>query len=697
MSAKIPVKRSADTDQDLVELAGYQAYLHNEVNSTFRVNGKDYIVADVKYNHPSGLDALTVMNLNSKEYTIVFVGTDAGAENGKQDIITDIQLMSRITPAQVQAAEDYYNEISAKGIDVNALCGNSLGGGLADAVGTRHPDVRTVTLNPALLPDGHADPDMDYKNITNYFSRYDVLTGGLSALHLDGRIPGSQFHINNGIPGFEYLTTNHTGYLKNEDGTQFYEIGVEGQAGYGRIYIDADAHIVTSVWTGQPLYGGRTDRIEINAGELDQLAGALKKEAAGRLGLAAEYLGRSSEIIVDEETRFAERVARLQDTFQELFENSVTDPIFQGITTTGYMFKAAIDALIVLLNTAEARCRFLNSLLNSPPAQVIEFVTSTSIDVVGFFGAARSFLEDIKDKIDELTGIAGLIITGDIPRLFKGGTDMAADAVVGELKSHYGIISRNKDKVQSHVSEFGQQVKDTGSAFHNRDQSLSGSIRDKSGLSPTDKVQGTNDYSLEDSPYLKTGMAFKEIFLESSYAALTGSVHVLAVIPLFTRINLLIRAAEEMLESISGMIKGAAKIAVYGTLPGLFMSLISDFNERIEWAIQDALRPLEELAATIEGLRKGVDQFILHFPEVIRNFRPYLDSALFENSKYFNVHLYNSAALAILEEMELLFGDIVYQLQGQKANAIDTLAAVSKKVLHNFTILEEQVDRGTLN
>ena len=139
---------------------------------------------------------------------------------------------------------------------------------MANSVAIAHPEVKSVTLNPALLPKGMADPNKNYDNITNYFTNYDVLTGTLIALNLDSRISGKRYDLSTGIPqtgeGFNILKNNHTGYT---DGGK-YVIGQDGEPGYGEIYDEADAHIMTSTWNGEPLYGGHSDRIEINRDNL---------------------------------------------------------------------------------------------------------------------------------------------------------------------------------------------------------------------------------------------------------------------------------------------------------------------------------------------------------------------------------------------------------------------------------------------
>ena len=85
------------------------------------------------------------------------------------------------------------------------------------------------------------------------------------------------------------------------------------------------------------------------------------------MGIAAGYVENSISIVQDESAKFNRRITQLQEMFQMLFEDLAGDPIFKGITTTGYIIKSYIDRLIELLNTAEEKCRFLNSILNYKP------------------------------------------------------------------------------------------------------------------------------------------------------------------------------------------------------------------------------------------------------------------------------------------------------------------------------------------
>ncbi|WHY61592.1 SA1320 family protein [Cytobacillus firmus] len=690
---------SINNDKDLVELAGYYAYTYPQKGEILKVNGIKYQVRHEHYEDPTGLDAMTVVNMETEEISIIYVGTDAHGEYGKQDIITDAQLLSDLTPAQLAEARNYFNEMNEKYKQfggVQSIAGNSLGGGLVGAVAIENPEVKAVTLNPALLPDGMMDPDKTYDNITNYFSSYDVLTQTLIALDLHGRIPGKQYEIFNGIPEFSKLATNHTGYLRNEDGTQFYVIGEVGKPGYGKIYVDADTHIVSSIWTGVPLYGGHSDRIEINKENLDLLASSLQNHVMERLNLAHEYLGNSVAIVDDEASRYYERLSRLQKIFEEMFENLISEPLFMGITSISNRLTAEIDHLVSLLNVAESHAKSLNYILNSPPAELLEHIFRTNVSVEGIFNEIRGFLYDLKADVQDLSKSLIRIISNKIPELFEGGKELWYDAVVSELKAHYGIVNNNRDKLLSHISEYQKQVQDVASNFHDRDLSLGQSIRSKSTHSNSISVQGTNTYKLEDSPYMELRMKIKEFQMDTSYSAFTASTQAL-LFPILHKGWVITLNIENALELLSSTIKGATKFALDYTIPGKLFGLFSDFDDKIRNSVNNALEPLDEFAGTIEGIRKGLDRLMAEYPTLLENFRPYVETAIFNNSGYYNVHLYNLASIAILREMEMLFDDVVYQLGNHKAEAIEALCDVSKKVKGNMGILYEQVDRGTIN
>lgn len=688
-----PVSNIQTTDQDLVELAGFHAYRHYQTGKIITVNDKKFKVVDTQYGMSSGLDAVTVQNNETKELTVVYIGS----EDNKDWIDTNAKLLADTPPAQLGDAKEYFDWVNTNLGKVDSVTGNSLGGGLTNAVAIDNPQVKAVTLNPAILPSGLVDPTKMYDNITNYYSRFDFLTSTEETIRLGDRIPGKKYSINNGVPLFSMIGPNHTGYVDpDKDGNFVIEVGIKGQPGHGFIHIGADNHIVTSIWTGQPIYGGYSEKIEINQENMILLSNGIRDQVKGRITNVQEYISNSVSIVEDENAKFSQRVTTLQETFQQKLEEIAVDPLFKGIAETGAIIKAAIDDLIDLLNKAEDRCLILNSILNSKPAELIEFITSTDISVETLFAPARDYLNQLKQDVDHLVASAHNILYNEIPELFRGGTDNFIDAVVGELGAHYNILKINKEEVYNQLTEYETQVNDIANSFINRDVSLADAIH--TGATPgvrVDAVKKTEIKTIQESSYLVIGMKMKEVHVQLAHNTIV-TVGTTILRPILSRLEQIVLFIEAALTAIILAVKAAQNIALYGNPISLLMSLFTDYEQRVRSAVASALEPLIEMEVLMESFRVGFNRMNANLPEMLDNFKPYLDTAIFEPSKFENVRLYNVATLAILDEMELLFNEIIYQLADEKANAIEETLEVSKNVLGNLQILKEQVDRGTL-
>lgn len=89
-----PVSNVQTTDQDLVELAGFHAYRHYPPGKIITVNDKIFKVVDTQYGMSSGLDAVTVQNHETKELTVVYIGS----EDNKDWIDTNAKLLADTPP-----------------------------------------------------------------------------------------------------------------------------------------------------------------------------------------------------------------------------------------------------------------------------------------------------------------------------------------------------------------------------------------------------------------------------------------------------------------------------------------------------------------------------------------------------------------------------------------------------------------------
>ena len=685
---------SNDTnDKDLVELAGYHSYVHYDIDEIFKVNEKKFRVLDTIYNTDSGLDALTVQNVKTKELTVVFVGSE---QMDTDWIGTNTKLLSDAPPVQVQEAKAYFDQVNKEIGEVSSVSGNSLAGALTNAVGIDNPGVKAVTLNPAILPAGMVDPDKEYANITNYYSKFDFLTGTEETIEMGDRIPGRKYGINNGVPSFSMLGSNHTGYIKQDaNGEYKLEIGIEGETGHGFVHVGADDHIVTSLWTGEPLYGSQSERIEINQDNLILLSQGIRDHVKGPISKVRDYVGKSVDIVHAENENFNQRVTALQGAFQQKFEELAGEPVFMGIASTGFIMKACIDELIRLLDQAEEKCSILNNILNSKPVEIVEYITSINLSVEALFDTPKDYLKQLKINVDDLVASAENIISNEIPELFKGGKDLFVDAVVGELEAHYTILEKNNESMYKQLQDYERQVQDIANTFHNKDSSLAGAIQTSTSPSEgIDPVQKTARITLEASPYLKVGMKIKEIQVQMAHNKI-NSLGMSVLFPTLIGVKTVITLIEAALEGIILTVNAVLTVGLYGNPVGLLVSVFTDYEQKVKTAVQEVLEPIEEMETSIEGIRLGLSRMIFHLPEMLNNFKPYIDTAIFEPGRFSDVRLYNVSALAILDDMEVLFEDITFQLSGEKAIAIEATLEISKNILENLQFLKEQVHRGT--
>lgn len=366
-----------------------------------------------------------------------------------------------------------------------------------------------------------------------------------------------------------------------------------------------------------------------------------------------------------------------------MIEGEVGNTLFKGITTSSFVIKMEIDFMIAQTYVVEQRCQSLNLILNSPPAQLLEFVTGTNIDVSSIFESVRKQLRDFKDTVDNVSASLDRIMRRELVDLFKGGTEMWLDAVVREMQAHFDIVDINNNLVEKHIYQYEGQVKETANTFKHKDESLAADIQNqRTPDMSTVTGQKNNDYQLIDSPYLVLTLRMKEIQVNAGYATLQGAANTI-VKPILQILHGI------LLESAVTAIRGALSIGLNWTLPGILISKFSNFDDNIRSLVDYALKPIDEILELVESLRIGVNRLDSRLPQVIHSLKPYIDSALFSKSAFHNVHLYNSAAVSLFDDMDILFEDIVSQLNNHNAKSITSLQNLSQQVKVNMRLLKE--------
>lgn len=685
--------QDATTHQDLVELSGYHAYQYPEKPGSLTVNGKKFKIEDTRYDTDTGLDVVTVRNDKTGEVSIVFVGSDQLYGDW---INTNVGLIGDVEPAQLIEAEAYYREMKETYGDISFVTGNSLAGALANRVAIDHPEVTSVTINPAMLPKGMFDPNKVYANITNYQSEYDVLTHVQEAIKYGDRVPGRSYQIKHGLPIFSAFIANHVGYpSKDENGEFTITIGKKGEPGYGRIHLGAHDHVVTSIWRGTSLHGGTNVPIRINVGDMNILADRLQNDVSGRLALAGEYIGHAVDIVEDENAKFAERVSTLQQQLNDLLDQLMTDPMFKGVSGVGNAIKLVVRGLTFQLNRTEEKLRVLNVLLRTAPVEVIEFLFSIDISVESLISPVRNYLNNIIEEVDGFIAATQNIIDNEIPALFEGGKEMFVDAVVGELGAHYQIIHYSKDSLLSQVSGYSEQVRGVADVFKGMDETLGIAIATNT-LPPEERKQipEAPTFCIQSSTYLEDKLRIKDIQVEIAHNQIK-SVVTSVLTPILMGVKGIMSSVELGLEAIEFAINTTVNMVAYSPA-GLVVDFFTDYVQKVRDGAEAVKAPIVEMKGTVANLKTGMQEAIDNLPELLDYFEKYIDVAIFTPSKFKNVQLYNIGAVAILSEMEMLFNDIVFQLSAQRAQAIEGTVETSRSILGNIVILREGIEKGTV-
>ncbi|WP_017473827.1 SA1320 family protein, partial [Amphibacillus jilinensis] len=481
------------TDADLIKLAGLYVYLLPKRHSTIEVNDKMFKIRNTNFNkEKSGMDAMTVQNVASGEYHVVYMGTNIHGKYAIADIKTDAHLLTEATPQQLKDGKKYFEDMEKAFGEITSASGNSLGGALANYVGVEYSHVRSVTLNPAMLPASALDVEKQYDNITNYISEYDLLNLSQDAIGMGNQVPGLKYTIYNGVPSIAGIGFNHTGYRREDSiHTPYVTIGRKGEPGYGKIYVDAHNHIVSSIWTGQPLYGGRSERIDLNVETLQLLSQSIETSVLERLGLAQTYIGHTVEIINHESEAYESRLKTVREVFQEAFEDIIDDGLLKGIRFANSVFKLMIQKLHALLDTIERASQVLNGLLNSPPAALIEFIINKPIDAESLVSEIRGSLEELEETLDEFALAVEDTVYNTIEDIFKAGQEKFHDVVVGELEAHFEHVESNYQRMNAQVEEFGTQVGQVANAFKTIDQRVAHAITDQLAMGDIDPMTST--------------------------------------------------------------------------------------------------------------------------------------------------------------------------------------------------------------
>ncbi|KML02909.1 SA1320 family protein [Rossellomorea marisflavi] len=679
-----PNPLDSTSDPDLVELAGKHVYQDYKIGVKFEVNNKEFVVLDTRYNHSTGLDAMTVENVKTHEVSIIYQGTQLKKKYGRKDLETDILLTTDSpTIAQLDASQEYYIEMEAK-FGVSSVAGNSLAGPLAFSALQVDPELRCVTENPAPAPKGFLDPNQEYSNTLNFYSKYDPLTLSTKALSID-RAPGKVVEMEAGAPiaTKERMGANHTGF-KTES------FKVRGMT----INTAADDHIVTSLWTGETLTGESSTRIDVNIESIDLLYKGLLKVSKD-FELAKSYMMKSQEVVLKEESIFTMRLETMISTFNDMIEESITEPSLKGITRAQSAIFNEVNDWISKLDLAEHHFQSLNAILNSPPVELLEHIIKVDISVESLFQEAREALNTFFLETYSLSEGFSQINQNIMPLLLSEAQNKVDDFLVNDMRDHLSIINSNSTKVEQQLTDFSDKVEFFKEQLEERDITSAISIKlQANAISDIVKMPSKNDFSLEESNHLLLGMKLKELILDTSFNFFNTLTHKLIGIPI-AALSGIVGILEGALKSISVSIRKVLDFSHAVTLPASLFPQFQEMEQKIRSLAESITSPLDYLSSLLSGVRDSLFRLSIFLPNLVQAFKPYLDDAIFNKLNYDDINILNLSAMTQLKELRLLFNDISFQLGEHKAKSIEALGETSNLVIQNLEKLTDQIRKVT--
>lgn len=657
-------KLNETSNLDLIELSGKWVYQSPPRGVSLEVNEQTYEVKEGAYNTPNGLDYMIVENVATGEISMVFQGTQ-----GFQDMVTDGTLPGAVPDAQLKDAEAAFKTMNEK-YNITNVSGNSLGGGLANYVASNH-DVNSVTYNPAILPEGSYDTNNP--RITNYMSEYDPLTLGERSAGYMSRLPGNNVILHNNMPWMETMISNHVGY---DD-----DVVINGQ----KIQVEADAYLPVGVWSGEILSGSKGQKIDINPENMRILATTLSTRMNGQVKTAQTYLDGAVDIVNQEGAKLDDRQTTLRQSFDDLLQQNS----FGGVLVFVWQYEALRNQLEEINPVTMTALDVVQKIRTTPViSEILDFVSTSAFSgVLGWLFEIPLLVGDTLLKLDEIVDRVSNLKNNAIPKLFNGITnDFFNDAMIAELKAHYNVIDSNKDIVTNQIVTFSAQVKYVSDEIEKADKLLTATERvEKAGPPPV-----TSKFSLEESSALKDGMGKKQLLLDENFKEFASAT------------SMSLKPALASLRSTMNQLYGILKDALI-TLRNIRSALgfvkipFTDFDNNIKADLDDIIAAMNQWKVMLKGVKTAVKDLEGNLDNVLNAYRPYIDTALFEGTKFHDVILLNKASYNAFESAEMVFQDIQYQLDGNKAQAVTALDGLANRVVANLEVLLDQIKRGSIN
>lgn len=132
----------------------------------------------------------------------------------------------------------------------------------------------------------------------------------------------------------------------------------------------------------------------------------------------------------------------------------------------------------------------------------------------------------------------------------------------------------------------------------------------------------------------------------------------------------------------------------------LWLVQISTFglSEQVRQMLEDIVSRVKPYQTALKAIKTAVRSLRNGgLNDVLEAYRPYIDTALFEGTKFQNVIVLNKASVNIYESSKTVFQDIKYQLSDNQSEAIEALDKLANRIVVNLVILIDQLKRGSID
>ncbi|MFX3616795.1 MAG: hypothetical protein ACE3JK_04675 [Sporolactobacillus sp.] len=352
-----------------------------------------------------------------------------------------------------------------------------------------------------------------------------------------------------------------------------------------------------------------------------------------------------------------------------------------------------LDEIDRVLTDIEVHClKAWNSLNELHLEPLMHYPEKALAKIDLFIHQIRLRIERIRNTFERACHTVTQFLDHEIPHLIANEAKGFADAVAGELYHHFVIVGKNKTRLYRQIQIYKEQVQAVGSNFQNADVAIAHAMHGGHLQETTAKIVSSNYTALTNFDFLAQGMSLRTIVTKMSVDEAANFVSA-NLVPLLLTLRELLNAVEVIVDGAIIDLNGGAMI-IESPIPVKLIAMFTDWVTRFNQEIRHMTENLEDFRVMIRALKNGVDHLLLFLPDLVTNYEPYISQTMFPNEDYSDVRLYDRAAVDLLQEMRILFKDIIYQLSSQHAQSITALKNGVQSIFAHIEDFARDVQRG---